>query len=126
MRGAQRLFPWILVTLGLDSPQYIPLTFRAKPANKAGHNFFIQTQTFRGHLQLAELIDKLKSRHPLTTRRSPLPVDETGRRLGAQFETLVGEWVHPIRQAGFDFFNVLLNRLGETEIPVEVFLEHAG
>src|ERR1700677_1326080 len=98
--------------LCLDSPQYVLLGVRTKTANKAGNSFFVQAQTFSRHFQFAELVEKLKSRHPPAARPSPLPIDQAGRRLRAQPKTLIGEGIHPIGLTELDFFHTLLNSLG--------------
>src|SRR5438094_5680 len=103
MRGTQRLFPGILLPLGLNPFQHILLALLIQSANKSGYSFFIQTQTFRRDLQLAEPVNKLKTRHFLATRKSPLPVNQAIGRLRPQSESLIAKGAYLVRHAAPDF-----------------------
>src|SRR5438552_8796744 len=115
MRGTQRLFPGILLPLGLNPFQHILLALLIQSANKSGYSFSIQTQTSRRDLQLAEPVNKMKNRHFLATRKSPLPDNQAMGLLRSQSESLIAKGVHIVRQAGTDFSDVFLNGLGKTE-----------
>src|SRR5881227_2321346 len=61
---------------------------------------------------------------PWPAGASLLPIDQAGGHLGTQLKTLIFEGMQPIRQARIDFFDGLLDRLGKTEIRIDVLIEY--